>query len=188
MFYIQIWQWKPFLQLTVWRLCLLSLLYTRLFSVLACLLGCSQLTLAVCTVIWLGAVGLGPSADSLLLAHNRSAWSEGPLGAPGSPSCHLWLNRLLRLSQRRDQGSASKASCPLPATWCSISGAFPFHSLHPPLPFYEQVKDMESVQLLPVISFSVLPHWPHAERGWEISPTQTPHNHAIIWCENALLI
>lgn len=67
-------------------------------------------------------------------------------------------------------------------------GTFPFHSLHPPLPFCEQVKDMELVQLLPVISFSLLLGCPHGERGWEISPIQTPHNHTPIWCENLLLI
>lgn len=38
-------------------------------------------------------------------------------------------------------------------------------SPHPPLPFYEQVKDMEPVQLLPVISCCLLPSHPHAEKG-----------------------
>lgn len=67
-------------------------------------------------------------------------------------------------------------------------GAFPFQSLHPLLPFSEQVKDMELVQLLPVISFSVLPSRPHAETGWEISPTQTSQSHTIIWNISLLLI
>lgn len=43
-------------------------------------------------------------------------------------------------------------------------GTFPFHSLRPPLPFYEQVKDMEPAQLHPVISFSLLPGHPHGAR------------------------
>lgn len=68
--------------------------------------------------------------------------------------------------QRRGQGSASKASCPLPATWCSswTKATFPFHSLHLPLPFYKQVKDIEWVELLAVISFSLLPDT-HMGRG-----------------------
>lgn len=49
---------------------------------------------------------------------------------------------------------------------------FPFHSLHPPLPSYEQVKAMECVQFLLVICFNLLLNRPHEERGLEISPIQ----------------
>lgn len=77
-------------------------------------------------------------------------------------------DRSSRPSQRRVRGSASKASCPLPATWCSISdkGYISF-SIPSTLgcPSREQVKDMEPAQLLPVISFSLLPSRPHGERG-----------------------
>lgn len=121
MFSTQTWQHSAVETLPkvfIWRTCLLSLLCTRLF---ACLLGCSQLTLAAWAAIWWEQWGWAPADSALRLTHNRSAWSASPLGAPGSAPCHLWPNRSARPSQHGDQGSASKASCPLPATWCSIS-------------------------------------------------------------------
>lgn len=91
-----------------------------------------QTVVSICLLVRMQPAHSGCLNDStLLLARNRSAWSAGPLGPPGSPRCHLWPNRSTRPSQRRDRGSASKASCPHPATWCSTLGeaTFPFHSL-----------------------------------------------------------
>lgn len=73
-------------------------------------------------------------------------------------------------------------------------GTFPFHSLHPPLPFYEQVKDMEPAQLHPVISFSLLPGHPHGARDERSVPfgyltiTRLFDVEICFWCNYALRV
>lgn len=190
MFYTQIWQHSAVEALPkvfIWRMCLLSLLCTRLLSVFACLLGCSQLILAVWTVIWLGAVGPTPLSSSPIidLRGLQALWGHlAPL-----PAISGWIDsRGHPSAETRGQLQRPPAHFLPPGVPFWMRGILAFHSLHPPLPFCKQVKDMEWVQLLPVISFSLLPSRPHGERGWEISPIQTLHSHKPIWCENLLLI
>lgn len=166
-------QWKPFLKFSYEeRACLLC---TRLLSVFACLLGCSQLTLAVWAVIWLGVVGAGPqptplSSSSIIdLRGPQALWGHlallpaisGQIDRRGHPS-----------AETRGQFQRPPAHFLPPGVPFRTKGTFPFHSLHPPLPFSEQVKDMKLVLLLPVISSASSPV-AHTGRKGERSVSST---------------
>lgn len=171
------------------KLFLLSSLCTRLYSVSVCLLGCSHLTLAVFTVIWLGAMGLGPSLISVSaiidLCGLKALWGHlAPL--PAISGCiERWGH-----PSAETKGQLQRPPAPFlpPGVPFRSKGAFPFQSLHLLLPFSKQVKDTELVRLFPLISFSILPSRPHAERGWEISPARRPQSHTVVWHRNLLLI
>lgn len=108
------------------------------------------------------------------------------LGQLAPLPCHLWPDRLPRPSQHRDQGSASKASCPLPATWCSISdeGYISFSipsTLYCPSANRLRTWSVYSSSLWSASAASSVAHT--GREGERSSPSKQPHNHTPIWCE-----